>query len=111
LIIIILISIPLAKNLTKKRSVNLEIKELEEEINRLESSSENLKGLIDYLESDQFVEEQARLKLGLKKPGEEAVVIKELPKDSSVNLNGNKNNELNINNSNYYKWFKYFFVK
>lgn len=76
LIIIVLISIPLAKRVSQKYKIDQEIKDLEAEIADLENKNIDLKELINYLESDQFVEEQARLQFGLKKQGEEAVVIK-----------------------------------
>ena len=73
--LIILISIPLAKNISQRYRVNREIRELEKEINQLENKNIDFKKFITYLESNQFIEEQARLKLGLKKPGEEVAVI------------------------------------
>ncbi|NCO79828.1 hypothetical protein CO116_03000 [Candidatus Falkowbacteria bacterium CG_4_9_14_3_um_filter_38_19] len=75
LIIIILISLPLAKNVSRRYRINQEIKELEKEISALENKNLDFKELVSYLESDQFVEEQARLKLGLKKEGEAVAVI------------------------------------
>ena len=76
LIIIVLISIPLAKRVSQKYKIDREIKDLEAEIADLENKNIDLKELINYLESDQFVEEQARLQFGFKKEGEEVVVIK-----------------------------------
>lgn len=76
LAVIILISVPLAKNVSQRYKVNQEIGELESEINELEKQNTNLKKFVDYLGSDQFVEEQARLNLGLKKEGEEVAVVK-----------------------------------
>lgn len=88
LAIIILISFPLAKNISQRYKISQEIKELEAEINNLENQNTNLKEFMDYLESDQFVEERARLNLGLKKEGEEVAVIS--GESSEVQNNGNK---------------------
>ena len=76
LIIIILISVPLAKKVSQRYKIDQEIKDLEAEIAELENKNIDLKEFVNYLESDQFVEEQARLQFGLKKEGEEAAVIK-----------------------------------
>ena len=57
--------------------VNQEIDELEDEINRLDKKNQELENLIEYLETDQFVDRQAREGLNFKKPGEEVVVIKD----------------------------------
>jgi len=77
LAILIFISIPLVKNIVQRRNVEKEINNIETEINRVENKNNELRKLIDYFGSGQFLEEQARLNFGLKKSGEEAVVIKD----------------------------------
>jgi len=112
LVIIILISFPLSKNISKKYKIDQEIKELEKEINDLEYRNNDFKKLISYLESDQFVEEQAKLNLGLKKQGEEAIIVKE--KNETVNsetgdfIIGDIDNK-SLNYSNPQRWWYYFF--
>ena len=77
LIILIAISGPLYRNIKQRNNINNEIKEMEDEVKRLEKKNSDLRKMIDYLGSNQFLEEQARLNFGLKKPGEEVVVIKD----------------------------------
>jgi len=113
LVIIILISVPLAKNISKRYEISREIRGLEEEIKEQEFKNNDLKKLINYLESDQFVEEQARLNLGLKKPGEGVAVII----DNQDTLN-QASNSLTSNNgggtanlgeiNNLQRWWGYF---
>lgn len=76
LAIIILISFPFAKNTLKQYRLNKEIDDYKKQIASLKNKGKELRNFITYLESDQFAEEQARLKLNLKKPGEEVLVIK-----------------------------------
>lgn len=76
LIVFIALIFPLSKNIGRRYRINQEIKGLEQEIKDTENKNTELQKLIEYLNSDQFVEEQARLNLGLKKPGEEVVVVK-----------------------------------
>ncbi|PLX27979.1 hypothetical protein C0583_01960 [Candidatus Parcubacteria bacterium] len=63
LLIIILIGIPLFSNIKKQFEVNDEKNKLEEEIAKLEGKNTELEGLIGYLNSDEFIEEQAKLNL------------------------------------------------
>ena len=76
LLAIALAGFPLAKNKLKQYRLNKEINELKKEINGLNNKGADLKNFVAYLQSDQFVEEQARLNLNLKKAGEELTVIK-----------------------------------
>ncbi|MFH1662176.1 MAG: septum formation initiator family protein [Candidatus Falkowbacteria bacterium] len=108
LIIIALISIPLSKNIKQEYKIDNEIKELEEEIAELEGKGSNLKKMISYLESDQFIEEKARLDLGLKKEGEEVAVIDFKKTESTGNTNI-ENKNLDNKKNNMLRWWIYFF--
>lgn len=108
LLIIVLISIPLAKKMSKRYAIDEEIRGLETEIQELGEKNKDLKELMTYLESDQFAEEQARLNFNLKKPGEEVVVIQKSPGEKTeaekLSLSEEKKNR-----SNPEKWLAYFF--
>ncbi len=124
LMILTAISYPLAKNISKQKELNKEIEELEQEITDLESKNLELTGLIEYIESDQFVQEQARLNLNYKKEGEKVVVIKdkveEINNKEKVDNSNNKTiynirglgkieAEKEINNP--VRWWRYFLNK
>lgn len=110
LALLVAISIPISKNISKRYTIDQEIKDLEKEIEELEAGNRNLKKMIDYLESDQFAEEQARLKLGLKKPGEEVVVIDEEEHNGPASNGGEvTGGEENDDFSNPVLWWRYFF--
>lgn len=118
LIAIILISLPFAKNTFKQYRIDKEISELKEEIGALENKNVDLKNFVAYLESDQFAEEQARLNLGLKKPGEELTVIKMAPGQALTgtssgrtifNITGYEKPAPQVRKSNPRKWLNYFF--
>ena len=109
--IIVLISFPLVKNMNKQYKIDQEIKDLEESIVGLNSKNKDLKKLITYLESNQFVEESARLSLGMKKKGEKIIVIQEFnseQEDNNENLLIDSNENFKIV-SNPKKWVSYFF--
>jgi cell division protein FtsB len=119
LIAVILISLPFAKNAVKRHKINKEISNFKEEIADLQNKSADLKNFVSYLESDQFAEEQARLNLNLKKPGEELTVVKpgagglnlasSSEGDSIFNIPGRKKEEPRPESSNPRKWLNYFF--
>lgn len=124
LIIIILLSFPIAKNASKRYTVNSEIKELEKEIKSIEERSAKLNQLIDYLGSNQYLEEQARLNFGLKKQGEKVVIIDTGNNGTTANavsnfINTGNKEILNIPSagdkspakppSNPQRWWRYFF--
>lgn len=62
---------------SKSYSTRQDIKRLKDEISKLEKNQERLKEFYSLLSSDFFTEKEARLKFGLKKKGEHAIVIQE----------------------------------
>jgi len=119
LLVLVVISIPLAKKISKQYKINQEIKDLELEISNLENKNLKLNNLVKYLESDQFVEEQARLKLNYKKDGEKMIVIKNndnLTSESDSSADANIYNLSRVKESvnikkiyNPQRWWYYFF--
>ncbi len=112
LIVIFIISIPLVKSLNQKNQVKEEISVIQQEIDNLKSENQDLENLIEYLNSDQFLEEQARLNFGLKRQGENVVVVTDKEKVAGVSTTsqaifGDRNSE--PEKSNPQKWFAYFF--
>jgi cell division protein FtsB len=122
LAVILILSFPVIKNFSQRDKAAKEIKELEKEIELIGNKNEELRQLVDYLNSDQYIEGQARLNFGLKKPGEEAAVI-EMDGENKDNRSGNagqesvyiipgleeKNNSKPLTNPQ--KWLNYFFKK
>ena len=111
LVLLLLVSIPLARNASKKYDIDSEVRALEDEIAGLQTKNIELEKLINDYSSMDFVEEIARLNLGLKKEGEEVLVVKK----NTNNINNDNilaNNEIKFagdkteNNPN--KWFRYF---
>jgi cell division protein FtsB len=110
-LLLLIVALPLINNLKKQYKVNQEIKELEHELVLAEDKNNELKGLIDYLESDNFVEEQARLNLNLRKEGEDVAIIKDVSDDAGGVLSDNitySQDKIN-NKNNAQKWLLYFF--
>jgi cell division protein FtsB len=87
LIVIAVIAVSLGKNISKKYKINSEISNLAKEIVDIEKKNLEIERLIEYFNSDQFLEEKARLSLGMKKNGEEAVLIKGINNEGLIEVN------------------------
>lgn len=103
---LVLITFPLAKTYTQRKLMDKEIAEIKAEIATYEKNHEELKEMIAYLESDQSLEEQARLSLNLKKPGEQVIVI-DYSKQNLTPVSSSSEQRLE---SNFVKWWRYFFI-
>ena len=99
-----------------KYQLTKEINNLKLEIERLDGNNQQLANLMDYFKEESFLEKEARLKLNLKKPGENVVIISDY--FDSVNLDNahdaNIKDTLSQNitsekSANYWKWWEYFF--
>ena len=105
LVFLLLIIFPLAKTYTQKKLVENEIDGVKKEISNYESTNADLKDMVTYLQSDQSLEAQARLNLNLKKPGEKVIVIE----DQKISTSSDDMNNATQDESNFIKWWHYFF--
>ncbi len=103
LVFLLLILAPLAKDYSRKRIIENEIIDIQNQISDFEDKNKDLKEMIDYFQSDASLEEQARLNLGLKRPGETVVVIT----DEEDNFFVNKSVAASPI-TNWRKWLQYF---
>ena len=107
-VILILVVIALGQESYRYFRVNQQIKDLENKIEELKKSNEELVGLEQYFQSEEFLEKQARLKLNLTKPGEKLIIIKQIEEDlEEFGQEQGLAKEL----SNIQKWWQYFFGK
>ena len=105
LVFLVLIIFPLARVYSQKKMVEKEINVVKKQITDYESANQDLKEMITYLNSDQSLEEEARLNLNLKKSGEQVFVINDMTAQSSTTsliAPADKKNNLA-------KWRDYFF--
>lgn len=65
----------------KRSELNLQIRHLQDEIEILEKRKEELKAGISQVSDQDYLEEVAREKFGLQKPGEEVVVVLPPPEE------------------------------
>lgn len=105
-IILILVVIALGQESYRYFRTSQQIKDLENKIEELKTSNEELAGLEEYFQSEEFLEKEARLKLNLTKPGEKLIIIKQIEEDlEEFEQEQGLAKEL----SNIQKWWQYFF--
>ncbi|MBU1039228.1 septum formation initiator family protein [Patescibacteria group bacterium] len=109
LVAIVIIGVGITKSLLRRAELQKEINQLESDTAVLENKNSELGKLIDYLATEEFKEREARLRLGLQKPGETVVVIPSLTNtNSQTNLT---NQQSTAELSNWQRWLNYFFKK
>jgi cell division protein FtsB len=73
--VLVLIIITDIKSVFRRQEVSSEITRLKEDIAELETSQEGLSNVLDYLKSDEFVTQEAKIKFGMRDAGERVVVL------------------------------------
>lgn len=89
--------------------IALEIKQMEEEIKRLEGKKIETLEMLQYVKSDEFIKDKARIDLNMVSAGEKVMVIKNLENNTFA-----KNNDTMVkskSSSNLFKWYSFFINK
>lgn len=105
LLIIIAICFPLVRSTNQRKMIEQEIADMKKDNESYRNKSQDLKEMIDYLQSDASLEEQARLNLGLKKSDEVVVVVNNL---KNIEVSGSAVLE-ESRITNWRRWLHYFF--
>jgi len=92
----------------QQSAVDKEIASLKQEAAKAQSQNSQFKKMIDYLESDQFAEEQAKLKLGLKKEGERVAVVTGLDVATTAATTSDAGAASGSLRDNWHHWLEYF---
>jgi cell division protein FtsB len=106
LFLLIAIFFPIARQYSQNREIEKEINDMKQQVAQYQSQSQDFNQMISYLQSDASLEEQARLNLGLKKPGEQVAVVS-YPETATA-INGSSTNTVTGQSSNWQRWVKYF---
>ena len=75
-VILVLLSLSFGREFLRNSEINREIQMLEQKAASLDSRNLDLLELNTAFQTESFIEREARLKLGMKKPGENVVVFK-----------------------------------
>lgn len=111
-VVVILLGVAVGKQALRRYQLYREQEGLRSTVQGLQAKNHELLSLLEYVKSPVYAEEQARLRLGLAKPGEQLAVIT----DGSVAVH-NEESALpptkavpEPEDSNAKKWWGYFFV-
>lgn len=100
--------------LERHKRITDEVSALERQAKDIASENQTLEERITYFSTREFREQEAREKLGLKKPEETVVAIKESAGQENVttpNMNSNPSAEIEDEKPNIQKWWTLFFSK
>ena len=111
LLLLLLFSANFIRSRSGNRAINREISSLETDINQLEQYNTRLAELIKYLNSPAYLEEKARTDLGLRKPGERAVIVPDTGANPIAEAANASTPTSSPATSNPGRWWRYFFAK
>jgi len=100
-----LIGFGMYQTLSRQHAVAREVAALQQDISTYRTKQQDLQRLLKYFTTPEYGEREARLRLGLQKPGEQVVVIPNL----TSNQNGAASAAENSDQPNWRLWLAYFF--
>ncbi len=121
IVIIALLGVSLSKELVRNHEIQRQIDGLQAQADELTVSNFAIAELHTAVQTKSYIEREARLKLGMKKPGETFVIIRDddgeevtsegIDPNDPLNLilDGDERNEIQLANP--AKWWYYFFDK
>ena len=106
LALIVLLVLAFFRDKVRQEDLTSELGKKESDIVELESERIRLAEMVDILESSDYIEREARLRLGLVKPGEKVISVPDgaMPHVASTTIQ-----IIESRGSNARQWFEYFF--
>jgi len=108
LIIVIYLSINVYQEIRQRLEIKKEITDLKREIDNLTNENNQLSDLVEYFETEEYIESVSREKLGYKKPGEKIIVVTEGDSVGEGHILGEPLSA-DQKDSNIKLWWNYFF--
>ena len=107
IVIIFLVGLAFYRDYVKQQDLNQELSKLDIDIAELAGKKIDLARLVDILESSNYIEKEARLRLGLKKIGEKVISVPANARPAGKVLG--EAVELKDKRLNTLQWFDFFF--
>lgn len=105
---VLVLGYALGKGFVQRNQVSSEIEMLKQEIASLERDEGDLKKLLAYIESEDFLRQEGKIKFGLKEEGEHAVIVKDMVTQQRPMLEVVEAENV-VELSNPQKWLHFFF--
>ncbi len=86
MLFLIVLTVGFVRDFYRKQRVEKQLTALQTEITSLERSNKELKEFFTYLESESFIEAEAKTKMNLKKPGEHVVAVQLSPPGTTMHI-------------------------
>ena len=104
-----LLGLGVTRNYLKRQQINREVSTLQAEIDSLHQGNEELTSMIDYLQTSNFIEEQAKTKFGLAREGESVLIVPPpLKEKANYSPNDASGKPLAQDLPNQLRWWYYF---
>lgn len=120
LLVVVFLGFSLSREVVRTRTIGAEIAQLQAQADELAAQNIDLSELRTAMQTESYIEREARLKLGMKKPGETVVVVQEEGTSAIGEETGDANDPLDlvlddqmttVVVANPTKWWYYFFDK
>ena len=120
ILVIAFLGVSLSREIVRSRAIGAEIEVLQAQADSLLANNIDLSELKTAMQTESYIEREARLKLGMKKPGETVVVIQDEASLSAQTTGSDPNDPLGyvladegteVVVANPQKWWYYFFDK
>lgn len=98
-------SFSLLQEVQRKQAIHDDIARLEDELIKLEGENNQLQSLIDYLKTDEYAELEAKRKLGMKREGEQVILVTQEEDVEPI-----ETAQFVVPTSNWQRWKLYFFT-
>jgi len=107
-VLVVLIGAGFAREIARSHQIDREITALRDEAESLRTRNFEIASLTRSLNDEDFLEREARLKLGLRKEGESVVVLRRSEHGTMVAERAGEGSQATQEWSNPNKWWKYF---
>lgn len=110
LVILFLVTLSFGREFVRNHEIDKEISNLEEKAANLEAQNQEILELAERLNTDDYLEQEGRMRLGLQKPGESMVIIEgseDITEPSQVINTAPETQEGRVSNPRL--WWEYFF--